>query len=141
MNMKIFDPTMKYICSMQKDEVSSFLLSKSMKALKTSSSNELIIFDSILDELIGKIISKEITCINTFTTRSKLIDDINHMLENRGIAIFFPSHKSLRHFYNLSGFIDVMNDIVSEINNSSLIIPPGIYGRMYLFGLIKMEEC
>jgi hypothetical protein len=35
--------------------------------------------------------------------------------------------------------INSMHDISSSFENTNILIPPGLYGKMYVFGLIRNE--
>jgi hypothetical protein len=133
--LELFNPTKAYLKTILREELDSFLVDSYLSVLRTSAKDELIVFDNKLSSLICQIQNREIEHIVIRPYKANLAADIQDVLSVYQRAIFHPSPNSLRHFYNLNGFIDSMNSLANAIENTDILIPPGIYGTMYLFGL------
>lgn len=141
MLIKLFDPSMKYLDSIRQEEVDIFLSSHNMTCLEKTDRNELIVFDSGLKKILIEIQKKELDyVVRRFINKNILIQDIERSLDIHGIAVFSPGHRSIRHFYNLAGFINAMNNISLLCENTSILIAPGVYGKIFLFGLKNIDR-
>ena len=80
----------------------------------------------------GEIDDSGMIVVKAFTSIPRLVAELSSALENGGDVMFSPGHRSMRHFFNASGFISAMGTVAKQLPDADVVVPAGVYGGRWL---------
>ena len=139
--ISLLSPDLTLIRELPLNEVDQFLHKENLSAKRLDwQAESIVVFDRSLDDPIAQAYTGSESVISGFRSIDELVSTINDSLAKYGRAIFVPSNKSMRHFFNTSGFVRSMRELDRRlIPGHRQLIPPGLYGAKHIFAVEVTE--
>ncbi|MGE0761624.1 MAG: hypothetical protein AB7O38_31740 [Pirellulaceae bacterium] len=88
-----------------------------------------------IDQIVARIEQSGGAVVRGFRTLEELRMEFATALAAGQSAVFAPTQKSARHFYNTPGFISAMQGILATLDDVAVIIEPNLYGQRLVFAV------
>lgn len=85
-----------------------------------------------IEKIIDDLKENDAVIIRGYRNSNELVHQIQSAIDVGKPAIFEPTIKSLRIFFNTAGFIATLTKLLGDLNNYEIIVPPNIYGTKHV---------
>lgn len=134
----LITPLGKEIACLEVHHVREYLAGKGLTLLRTVIPFECVAVPTEVGQEVRRGVSANESkrfSIRPLSTKEEIRDQILDYLDREGEVLVFAPLLTMRHYYNLTGFVGFVEEVLASLVSVDVVLPPGLYGRHYMFAL------